>query len=361
MTRSTLRLMLWLASALALAGFLVLAWHALASGGTPDPLEVAILEQAGHFAQGESPYAGPHSGGVALMPVFPIVVSWFVRLFDAGVWEPRLVNLLATLLSALLVGSIVRAETKSSTFGATAAGLLLMSQGVANSDAAFARPEVLMLMLVIVGCQVLRFTSGIPGAMLASLFFSAACFTHPAGLAFALAALFHLRVFDPRRMVAYALGLAALVCTAQLQFSSVLGPGFNLVAWSTSLEAVRFEPIPLLQFVGTQLLGTLGVFTLATVLSFALPIPPWRGAVGIWTWMAFAALAAGLVSTQGTSATGEAMRATATILAIAGPVSAQRITQHLSNWPGGSRMGGQSVVLTALALQFVTLFASGSS
>jgi hypothetical protein len=39
----------------------------------------------------------------------------------------------------------------------------------------------------------------------------------------------------------------------------------------------------------------------------------------------------------------------------------QRVTQHLSNWPGGSRMGGQAVVLAALALQFVTLFASGSS
>jgi hypothetical protein len=47
------------------------------------------------------------------------------------------------------------------------------------------------------------------------------------------------------------------------------------------------------------------------------------------------------------------------IVVIVGPVSAQRITQHLSNWPGGSRMGGHAAVLTALVLQFVTLLAGG--
>src|SRR5206468_3872617 len=125
------------------------------------------------------------------------------------------------------------------------------------------------------------------------------------------------------------------------------------------LQAMRFEPLALLWFVGTQLLGTFGVFALATVLSFALPTRPWRGATGIWTWMAFAALAAGIVATQGSSAPGEAVRGVAAILVVVGPVSARRITQHLSTWPGGTRMGGQTVVLTALALQFVTLFASG--
>ena len=361
MTRSTLRYMLWLASALALVGYLVLAWRTLSAGGPSDGREASILDQATRFASGQPPYSGVDGTRVSLMPGFPIVVSWLVRLYDVAAWEPRLVGLLAALGAATLVGYIVLGETKSATLGATAAGLLLMSQTVATGDTTLARPEVLMLLLAILGCQVLRYTSGIPGALLASLCFSAACFTHPAGLAFALAALFHLRVLDPRRMIAYALALATLVCVAQLELSQTLGPGFNVAAWGAGLQAMRFSPITLLQFVGTQLLGTLGVFTLATVLSFALPIPPWRGAVGIWTWMAFAALATGVLATQSGDAPGEAMRTTAMILAIAGPVSVQRVTQHLSNWPGGSRMGGQAVVLAALALQFVTLFASGSS
>jgi hypothetical protein len=353
--------MLWLASALALAGFVTLAWRALAGGGPPDSVEISILDQAGRLAQGQPPYADTLGSVVPLMPLLPVVVSLFVRLFDIGVWEPRLVSLLATLVTAIVVGIIVRDETKSMTLGATAAGLLLMSQGVAFGDAAFARPEPLMLLLAILGCQVLRYTSGMPGALLASVFFGAASFTHPAGLAFALAVIFHLRVLDARRLVAYAFGLAVLVCGAQFELTRTLGPWFNFAAWGAGLQAMRFAPITLLQFVGTQLLGTLGVFTLATVLSFALPIPPWRGVVGIWTWMAFAALACGIIATQCGQAPAEAMRATAMVLAIAGPVSAQRITQHLSNWPGGSRMGGQAVVLTALALQFITMFAGGSS
>ncbi len=359
MTRTTLRILLWLASALALAGYLALAWRALAGGAAADPVEASILEHAGRFAQGHWSYAEPHRGVVPLMPVFPIVVSWLVLLFDPGVWEPRLVSLLATLLTAIVVESIVRSETHSTTLGAAAAGLLLLSQGAATGVAAFARPEPLMLLLAIVGCQVLRYTSGILGALLASLLFCAGCFTHPAGLWFALAALLHLRFHDHRRLIAYGLGLAALVGAAQLGLSHALGPWFNYAAWDLALQAMRFAPATILRFVGTQLLGTLGVFTLITVLSFALPIRPWRGAVGIWTWMAFAALAAAIVMTQGGDSLGEATRATAMILAIVGPVSAQRITQHLSNWPGGNRMGGHAVVLTALALQFVTLLASG--
>jgi hypothetical protein len=359
-TRTTLRVLLWLASALAVAGYLALAWRTLAGGAAADPVEASILEHAARFTQGQSLYGEPHDGGVPLMPVFPIVVSWLVQLFDAGVWGPRLASLLATLLTAIVVGSVVRSETHSATLGMTAAGLLLMSQGAATDVTAFARPEPLMLLLVIVGCQELRYAPGVFGALLASLLFGAACFTHPAGLVFALAALLHLGLHDHRRLIAYGLGLAALVCAAQLALSQALGPWFNYAAWDAALQAMRFAPTTLLKFVGTQLLGTLGVFTLATVLTFALPIPPWRGAVGIWTWMAFAALVAGIVTTQGGSAPGEAMRATAMILAIVGPVSAQRVTQHLSNWPGGSRMGGHAVVLTALALQFVTLFASGA-
>jgi len=338
----------------------VLAGRALAGSPATDPAEASILDFAARFAQGHSPYAEPHDGAAPLMPALPMVVSWLVWLLDARAWEPRLVSLLATFVTAIVVGFIVRDETRSATLGAAAVGLLLMGQGLATGGAAFARSEPLMLLFVILGCQVLRYLPSILGALLAALLFGAACFTHPAGLWFALAALLHLGVHDHRRFFAYGLGLTALFCAAEFGLSRAVGPWFNDATWDACLRSFHFEPVGLLRYVGTQLLGTLGVFTLATVLSFALPVRPWRGAVGIWTWMAFAALTAGIVATQDGSAPAEAMRAPAMILAIAGPVSAQRITQHLSNWPGGSRMGGQAVVLTALALQFVTLFASGS-
>src|SRR5439155_21164656 len=85
-TRTTLRALLWLASALAVVGYLVLAWRALAGGPPADPLEASVLEHAVRFAQGQSPYAEPRDGGAPLMPVFPLVVSLLVRLVDAWGW-----------------------------------------------------------------------------------------------------------------------------------------------------------------------------------------------------------------------------------------------------------------------------------
>lgn len=346
---------------MALAGFLVFAWWTFSSGAPADKIEASMLDQATRFAGASASHAGAGDETPSLLPVFPWTVSLLVRLFDPAVWEPRMVSLLATLLSAAAAFLVVRGETKSATLGAAAAGLLLMSQGAAGVDPGGARPESLMFLLGIIGCITLRYTNGIPGALFAAPWFAAACYTHPAGLAFAFAALFHLRVLDPRRMLAYGLTLALIVCGLQIAMTRSMGLTFVSGPWAALWHGLKFAPKSVLQFVGTDVLGALGVLTLATVLSFALPIAPWRGTVGIWTWMAVGALAAGLLATQTGGSPGEALRALATMLVIVGPVSAQRITQHLSNWPGGSRIGGQAVVLTALALQFITLFASGAA
>lgn len=361
MTRNSLRLLLLFASALALIGYVMLAWQMIAGGAPADPLETAILDQAASLAH--HPTLDPGSGGSAgapLPPAFPLIVAWLVGLFGAHVWVPRLVSVLATGLAALAVESIVHGETESPTLGAAAAGLLLMSQAPVGV-AAFARLEPLALLLAIGGGAALRYTAGVAGALLASALLTAAGFSHPLGLALAGAVLFHLGVHDRRRLIACALGGVAFTSAIFFGLAHQPGSGLAGAALGLGLATLHFEPVGLLQFIGVQMLGTLGVFTLATVLSFALPVRPWQGAVGIWTWLALASLIAGVVATQAGAAPLDAMRSVAVILAIVGPVSARRITQHLSNWPGGSRAGGEAVVLTALALQFVTLFASSAT
>src|SRR5437867_1401297 len=72
-------------------------------------------------------------------------------------------------------------------------------------------PESLLLLLALMGCLALRYVPGWSGAVLASMLLGAACFTHPAGLWFAFAALLHLAGSDRRRVVLYAIALAALV------------------------------------------------------------------------------------------------------------------------------------------------------
>ena len=78
-------------------------------------------------------------------------------------------------------------------------------------------------------------------------------------------------------------------------------------------------------------------------------------------WSAFAAVGFAIVATQSMRISASDVCPAVACLAIVGPISAQRVTQHLAAWPGSSRLGGQGVVLVALALQFVMLLAGAAA
>jgi len=354
MVGRALRFTLWTASVLAVAGYARLAWCALRAGGPPSPLEAAVLEHAVRMASAQPIFRDPGGGSpVALMPLFSFVVSGLVRMFDPHPWEPRLVTVLAALAAAAIVAVVVQRETRHATLGVASGALLLVGQGFTAGMAN--GPESLSLLLVLAGCLALRYASGIAGGMLAAFPMAAACFTHPAGLWFAIAALFHLAEHDRRRLAVFAASLALLVGFVHAGLSVQLGPWFNFYAWDISLRALQLDPIALVGYLGRQLLGIWGVLALATVLSCAMPVRPWRGAVGIWTWMGLAALGAGIASTQSATGAADALRPAVVALAIVGPISVQRVTQHLATWPGSSQVVGQAVVMAALALQFLAL------
>src|SRR5881628_3474887 len=94
--------LLWLAFALALAGFGVLAARSLRA---PQPLaasEGAVLEQAARVARHEPLYVDPRQGrSAALMPAFPAILSLAGK-SGTGPWLPRAVGLFATLLVAAM-------------------------------------------------------------------------------------------------------------------------------------------------------------------------------------------------------------------------------------------------------------------
>jgi hypothetical protein len=358
MLTRTLRYTLWIASTLGLAGFVLLAGRGLLGTQSVDPLDAAILQQAVRITEHRPPLVDPaENPGVALMPGSPIVVAALVDVFDVRPWEPGLVGLLSILLAAALTAVVVARETENVTLGVTGATFLLMGQGLTEGAAVANCPQSLLLFLVLAGYIVLRYTRGITATLLASCALAAACFTHPAGLWFAFAALIHLGLHDRRRCVAYALALGALVGGGQIALTLRLGEGFNLHAWQIPFLLMRFQPVNLLTLLGGQLLGTLGVLTLASVLAFAMPVRPWQGAVGLWTWMGFAALGAAMLTTQSLLPAPEALPPVVVALAIVGPISIHRLVIHLSAWPGSSRTAGQKVVLTAIALQFVMLLA----
>jgi hypothetical protein len=155
--------------------------------------------------------------------------------------------------------------------------------------------------------------------------------------------------------VAYVLTVGLLVGGGYLLASRFLGPWFNYESWDvplTSLQPGWSAPVAL---VGSRLLGSLGLWTLAAVLSCAPPSQPLSGKSGAWLCMAAAAALAGLFSTQRAGFGPASVLPALVVLSVLGPSSMQRVARHLAAWPGSSRHEGEAVLLAGVALQFLAL------
>ncbi len=358
MLAQSLRAMLWLATFVTGGAFAYLAVRDVGIPAAASPVELAIVDHAVRLANHQPLYLEPSaSTSPALMPGFPFVLSLLVPLVGSPLLALRVISLLSTFVILVLLVVIVRAETKSTTLGVASGGLMLMGLGTLVGTPEAFRPEALMLVMVLAAYLVLRHVSGPAGALGAALLLSAACLTQHLAVWFVVAGFFYLLGDERKRLLAYALGVALLWAGSYFLLSDGLGPWFSFNAWEAPVRSLQFHPGRLLRYVGDLLIGHLGVLTLMTVLSFALPLRPWRGPDGMWMCLAVAALAAGVVTTQASGGSG-AQTATVLALALIGPISMQRVTQHLASWPGSSRLGGQEVVLAALALQFIR-FLSG--
>ncbi len=355
-----LRVSLWAASVAAAAAFTVAAVRRMFGAGALDPIEGAILDYAARIAHQGPFYVEPSNPSVpALMPGLPFLVSLLMPICGSGLWVPRLLTLIAVLGSAGLVIRIMYAETQNWTLAVASGGLMLAGYGLLGGGAAVARPEALMLLLVLGGYSALRFSRGVIGVLLALVLFAAACLTQLTAVWFTVAAGFSL-VFEDNwnRAVVFLIGVAVLHAGGFAALSVLWGPWFNDAVWDGPVRALQFDALRFLHYAGDALLGKLGVLTLTVVLSFATPTPPWRGRGGLWLFLGIAMIGAGLLATQSARVGPQMMIPTVTVLALIGPLSMQRVMQHLATWPGSSRLGGQGVVLAALALQFFMLLSS---
>ena len=352
----TLRDLLWFGACLAVAGFVYFVARRILNPIAPDPIETLILDHATRFAKLEPLYLEPTATSPSLMPGYPIAVSLFVPLFGPQLWEPRIISLIAAIATAGLVAMIVRIETMSWTIAVSSCGFVLAGYGLLVGQPEIARPETVMMALSLGAFAALRTMRGLTGAFAAAVLLGVAWTVHAQAVWFVAAALFYLANEERPRLVTFACSIVVLGGGGYLALSALLGPWFNWNAWDGVVQSLRFNPGELVRYAGDELLGRLGVLTMAAVLSFALPTQPWRGVCGMWTCLGFATVGAGLVATQSAFAGPQSFIPSVVLLAILGPVSMQRITRHLSAWPGSSRLGGEGVVLAGLSMQFFMFF-----
>ena len=359
MIASLFRMTSWLASALVVAGFALLCMRGIESPRAADTTERALMDLTTQMVHHAPLYTEPSTPTTpALLPGFPLMAAVLVDALGPRFWGLRAISLLATVLLALLAAFIVHEETDNRTLAAASGSLILAGYGLMVGNPAVARPEPVMLVLALAGSLALRVMPGATGGLVGSLMLSAACFTHPQALWFALAVFVYLTLEDRGRLVAYTLGLGLFLGGGYVLLSRFLGPWFNYHAWDLPVRSLRFDGPRLLHFVGGWLLGTLGVLTVTTVLSFALPTRTWRGPGGLWACIGVAAVAAAVLATQSAAPEPQGLAICVVALALVGPISMQRVSQHLSSWPDSTRLTGEGMLLVILVLQFVALFSA---
>jgi hypothetical protein len=352
------RLTAWLASALAMVGFGLLVSRGILAPQPYDATERGLLELAQRMVAHGQIYAEPSTAGVpGLLPGFPLVASVLLDVLGSNLLWLRLISLVSIAGVAVLVMAVVQEETENRTLSIASGSIMLAGYALLAGNPAGARPEPLMLLLALGGGLAMRSLPGTAGGLIAALMLSVACFIHEQGLWFVAAAFIYLTREDRGRLVPFTLGVAVFLAGGFVLLSKVLGPWFNHSVWDVPVQSLRFDGPALVRFVGGQLLGTLGVLTVMSVLSFALPTRPWRGPGGLWPCIGLAAVAASLLATQSVAPEPQALAICVAALAVVGPISMHRVTQHLSAWPDSTRLAGEGAVMVALVLQFVAMLA----
>lgn len=355
MFTTAIRVLLWVGAAAATIVVSVMFVSNTAAPGPINDLEPVIHEQAARIESGRAPFVEPAPGSPGTLPALGALSGLTAVLFGDSPIIPRVLTLVALLGAAALLCVIVRRETENWTYGVASGGLLLAGYALLGDALAGARPEPFMLLMLLAAGEAMRRGSGVMSSVGAGALLSLAAFTHWAALVCAVLIVARVAIDDPRRSLSCAATLAVLFGGGHVALSLLGGPWFNFAAWDAAILNSGFEPLRMLRHVGQVMLGPLGVLTLMVVMSFALPIRPWQGPMGIWGCIGGGLLAIALFSTQTQVDEAGAVVLSVAALALAGPLSLQRVTQHLAAWPGSTRVAGQSIVLSALALQFVAL------
>jgi hypothetical protein len=356
--RLPLRMAVWIASAAAIAVFVVLGVRRVFYPLELDYIEGVMMDHVVRLAHGQPIYVVPTIEFVPLayMPGFATLASLLARAFGPAFWEPRLVSFVAMCTSASLAAWIVWRETREWTVAAGACGILIAAFGITGGHFDVGRPDSLMLCLALAGLTTLRFTRGVVGAVVAALLLTLSFFTKQHGVWFAIAALFHVATNDRRRLWAFAPVLAVGCVGGYFALSAWLGPWFGFFTWEIPSHWSSIDKVRILNYVGRGLFGSLGVLSSATLLSLALPERPWRGPRGLWWWAGLGAFATGMMATLDPDAFRHVLNPTVVTLAVLGPLALALVSGAVCGGVSEDSRARRDVVLCALLLvQFLPL------
>ncbi len=358
MTSRLLRLLLWMLSISSVMIFAYVGARRLFYPLELDCIEGVILDHVMRLTAGKPMYVEPtlHFVSLAYMPFFMIVSSWVVRLTGPALWAPRFVSLVSTWGVAILIATVIRRETGGRALALAGAAIYLLGFGYTGSCYDVARPDSLMLLLVLGGLVTLRFTPSAVGALGAAALMTLAFFTKQHALVFGAAAGLHLALNDRRRLLPYAIALVLGCGGGYFLLSRTMGPWFSFYTWDVPSHWSQPSPIRVLHYAGDCLVGTLAVLFIPSLLSLGLPSKVWRGASALWVWAGIGAIGTGLLATLDPAAYRHTLMPTMMAFSILGPLSLHRLARESMMAYASDPRAAMGIVFSVLCLQFLPLY-----
>ena len=169
-------------------------------------MEGAMVDECRQLLSGNQLYRSPGLDYVPFIypPGYFVVSAIAMRLFGVGIFAPRLVSLLASFGSMLLLFSIVKRDTGSYAAGIISAGLFAAAYAATGAWMDIARVDSLFLFWVVLGLfTVTRWTGSNVSAVITALIFSGAFFTKQVALAPALAVAVYYLIKERKQFILY--------------------------------------------------------------------------------------------------------------------------------------------------------------
>ena len=173
-------------------------------------MEGAMVDECRQLLLGNQLYRAP---GLEYVPfIYPpgyfVVSALAMRLFGVGFFAPRIVSLLASCGSMMLLFKIVKRETGSFPAGIISSGLFAAAYQATGTWMDIARVDSLFLFWIVLGIfTATRWSARSGSAVITALIFSAAFFTKQVALAPALAVGVYYLIKDRKQFLLYIITL----------------------------------------------------------------------------------------------------------------------------------------------------------